>query len=103
MHGFYPPLSDKSSEFVRLDHFFRGGYADSVDSPIREPKRRKPDAERRKEHIDVRVTQLQKDAITRAAKKRALDPSTWLRSIGLEQTDWEPDQDAEFLAQQKKK
>ena len=77
-----------------------------MDSDIRgqkEPKRRKPASERREEHIDVRVTRLQKDAISRAAKKRALDPSTWLRSIGLEQTDWEPDQDADYLEKLKKK
>lgn len=58
---------------------------------------------RREAHIDVRMTYAQKDAITRKAESVGLDPSTWLRTVGLEHCEWNPAKDEEFKAARAKK
>lgn len=55
-----------------------------------------PEKPTRGEHIDVRMTAAQKAAIERAASKRGLKGSTWMKSLALEQTDWDPDKDPEW-------
>ena len=57
----------------------------------------------RDQHIDVRMTRMQKDAIIRAAQRKTLDASSWMRSIAIELTDWNPEDDIEWKAQQDKK
>lgn len=64
---------------------------------------RKSGLAKRSAHIDVRMTEAQKEAMTRRAMRAGLDPSTWLRSVGLEQTDWNPEADVEWMEQRKKK
>lgn len=57
--------------------------------------KRKASGIKRTEIIGVRVTPSQKRAIEEAAKRVALDPSTWLRMVGLERAAWNPaDEDA---------
>ena len=46
-------------------------------------KRRKPKKDRKEATILIRLTVEQKSILTEAAKKRGLDVSGWLRSIGL--------------------
>lgn len=58
---------------------------------------------KRTEHIDVRMTKLQKESIIRRARRKSLDPSTWMRSHCLDDTDWDPDADVEWKAQEERK
>lgn len=46
--------------------------------------------------IDVPFTKAQKEAITRAARKAALSPASWVRMVVIRETDWNPDEDDEF-------
>lgn len=59
-------------------------------------KSRKPPEHKRTAHIDVRLTENQKTAIEKAASRLALDPSTWLRMVGLDRAGWNPDDDPDF-------
>lgn len=50
---------------------------------MKQVKRRKPKAQRKEQSIRVRVTEEQKEALTRQAAASGLDVSAWLRSLGL--------------------
>ena len=41
-------------------------------------------------HLDVRLTESQKATIERVALAVGLDPSTWLRMVGLKESGWQP-------------
>ena len=47
-------------------------------------KRRKPAAQRKEITIRIRVTVEQEKVLKEAAAKKALDLSSWLRSLGIE-------------------
>ena len=46
-------------------------------------KRRKPKGERKEESVRIRLTDEQKETLTKAATKAGLDVSEWIRSIAL--------------------
>ena len=53
---------------------------------------------RREEHLDIRMTSAQREAVETQARRRALDASSWARGLILEHTDWNPDNDPEYLS-----
>jgi uncharacterized protein (DUF1778 family) len=46
-------------------------------------KRRKPKGERKESSVRIRLTDEQKETLTKAATKAGLDVSGWMRSIAL--------------------
>lgn len=46
-------------------------------------KRRKAKAERKEESVRIRLTDEQKETLTKAATRAGLDVSGWIRSIAL--------------------
>jgi len=46
-------------------------------------KRRKPKGERKESSVRIRLTDEQKETLTKAAAKAGLDVSGWMRSIAL--------------------